>query len=286
MANPWFKCFPSRLLGALSGMTPTQGYVYVVALLRIYERGGPCPDSVAVFARRTGLRESVVSEALGFLFETGRLLKNDAGIHNPVALDVLSEQTEKADLLRSKAVKGAKARWEKTKRNQQNGHARGNAQAMPNDAESRRKKERESENPSSPSLDLESETPSSFGQLALTTGSVSSDEFETFWSAYPKKVAKIAAKRAFASARKRIKFGAMLSMLEVHKARWRDRGDAQYVPNPATWLNGNRWEDQLEGGSDGRAKTVVDAFDKILRRVEGCDGGALREDDLLRLPER
>ncbi len=42
---PWFRCMPGRLLGALAGLQPDEGLIYVAVLLRIYETGGPIADS-------------------------------------------------------------------------------------------------------------------------------------------------------------------------------------------------------------------------------------------------
>ncbi len=42
---PWFRCFPSALLGALAGLTADEGFVYVTVLLRIYETGGPVSET-------------------------------------------------------------------------------------------------------------------------------------------------------------------------------------------------------------------------------------------------
>lgn len=72
------------------------------------------------------------------------------------------------------------------------------------------------------------------------------DMFDEFWSAYPKKVGKDAAAKAFAK-RKPGKdlVTAMLQALALQKksAQWlRDGG--QYIPNPATWLNEGRWQDE------------------------------------------
>lgn len=64
---PWFKCYPSKLLGALGAMRPAEGYLYVVILLRIYESGGPIRDTVRILSRRTGLTERVVEGALSSL---------------------------------------------------------------------------------------------------------------------------------------------------------------------------------------------------------------------------
>jgi hypothetical protein len=73
------------------------------------------------------------------------------------------------------------------------------------------------------------------------------EKFEQFWSAYPKKVGKVVARRAF----KKINpseqlLQRMLSAIEQQKKSkdWqKERG--QYIPYPATWLNGERWNDEL-----------------------------------------
>lgn len=71
--------------------------------------------------------------------------------------------------------------------------------------------------------------------------------FERFWKAYPRKVNKPGAKRAFD------KLGVdeallqtMLTAIDKQKrtAQWQENG-GQYIPHPATWLNGHRWEDEV-----------------------------------------
>lgn len=68
--------------------------------------------------------------------------------------------------------------------------------------------------------------------------------FEKFWSAYPKKVGKKSAKKAFD--RVKIPVETLLTAIERQKcsAQW-SRDNGQYIPNPATWLNQGRWEDEL-----------------------------------------
>ena len=67
--------------------------------------------------------------------------------------------------------------------------------------------------------------------------------FDTFWSAYPKKTGKEAARKSFARAKADI--GTMLSALEVQKQseQW-TKNNGQFIPNPTTWLNQGRWEDE------------------------------------------
>ena len=73
--------------------------------------------------------------------------------------------------------------------------------------------------------------------------------FDEFWSAYPKHVAKQPARRAFDRLKpSRALLDKMLAALrwQIQSEQWTKDG-ARYVPNPATWLNARRWEDEPEG---------------------------------------
>jgi uncharacterized protein YdaU (DUF1376 family) len=74
------------------------------------------------------------------------------------------------------------------------------------------------------------------------------DGFEEFWELYPKKVGKAAAAKAWRKLKPDVgKQAVMLEALSVHVASesWRKDG-GQFVPNPATWINGARWEDEVQ----------------------------------------
>lgn len=68
--------------------------------------------------------------------------------------------------------------------------------------------------------------------------------FDRFWAAYPKKIGKGAAEKAFAKAPINGHLADVLTALErqKHSEQWR-RDGGQFIPNPATWLNQRRWED-------------------------------------------
>lgn len=73
-----------------------------------------------------------------------------------------------------------------------------------------------------------------------------SPEFDAFWSAYPNKVGKDAARKAFAKRKPDDQLLAeMLQALEVHKQSdgWTKDG-GRYIPHPTTWLNQGRWQDE------------------------------------------
>ena len=71
--------------------------------------------------------------------------------------------------------------------------------------------------------------------------------FERFWAAYPKKVAKAAALKAWKSlSPDEGLLETILDALERQKKsdQWR-RENGQFIPNPSTWINGKRWNDEL-----------------------------------------
>lgn len=71
------------------------------------------------------------------------------------------------------------------------------------------------------------------------------DLFEQFWQAYPKRSAKIAARKAFDRAIRLTTLETMLTALAWQKLQpqWLKDGGA-YIPLPTTWLNQGRWDDQ------------------------------------------
>ena len=73
--------------------------------------------------------------------------------------------------------------------------------------------------------------------------------FNQFWAAYPHKAAKQDAVKAFAKLNATPELlEIMLKAIEKQMAshQW---SDPQYIPHPATWLNGRRWEDEVVKGT-------------------------------------
>lgn len=72
-----------------------------------------------------------------------------------------------------------------------------------------------------------------------------SDDFERWWSVYPRKVAKKAAWKAWNAARDKPDADAMVAAVGRQKRSdaWKqDRG--KFIPHPSTWLNQGRWADE------------------------------------------
>ncbi len=82
----------------------------------------------------------------------------------------------------------------------------------------------------------------------LNTSSPDGDgTFEQFWQAYPRKVGKVDAKKAWIKAKLDGKLvETILLAIEAQKqgADWmREKGE--FIPHPATWINGGRWLDEV-----------------------------------------
>ena len=82
-----------------------------------------------------------------------------------------------------------------------------------------------------------------------TNISSSNDEgdyyFDQLWSLYPRKVGKGQARKAFKTASKKIDFYDLLPKL-MDYVNTLEGKDKQFMPHLATWLNGERWTDEVE----------------------------------------
>ena len=71
------------------------------------------------------------------------------------------------------------------------------------------------------------------------------DRFDDFWSVYPKKVKKQEAKKKWRSRNLGLKADSIIEDVENRKARDRRWLDG-FAPDPTTYINGSRWEDEIE----------------------------------------
>lgn len=99
--------------------------------------------------------------------------------------------------------------------------------------------------------EIEKEYESSPPVVPPAGGTVMPKGFAEFWQAYPKKVGKQAAQKSFARAIKTISLQTLLAAVERQKRslQW-SRDNGQYIPNPATWLNQGRWDDEETGTAE------------------------------------
>lgn len=70
-------------------------------------------------------------------------------------------------------------------------------------------------------------------------------EFEPFWLAYPRKVGKPLALKAWAKAICQTTPGVLLAGCESWAAHWLEAGtEPQFIPHPSTWLNRHQFNDE------------------------------------------
>lgn len=82
----------------------------------------------------------------------------------------------------------------------------------------------------------------------ITNTSSSKDDgvdyyFEQLWEEYPRKVNKAQAKKAFKTASKKINFYDLLPKYMSYVLTLKGK-ETQFIPHLATWLNGERWNDE------------------------------------------
>lgn len=92
-------------------------------------------------------------------------------------------------------------------------------------------------------------------------------DFETFWKAYPRRIGKGNARKAYAKALR------LASPAEIAEglARFNQaepwRGDIQFCPHPSTWLNQERWDDEYDTPASA-ADRMDDMLNQAIREAD------------------
>lgn len=91
-------------------------------------------------------------------------------------------------------------------------------------------------------------------------------EFEIFWNAYPTKVGKQPARKAFDKVK--VPVETLVAAIERQKcsSQWSKDG-GQYIPNPTTWLNQGRWTDELPEKHEPQQELDADVVSAIQRML-------------------
>lgn len=100
--------------------------------------------------------------------------------------------------------------------------------------------------------------------------------WDRFWEAYPRKTAKQAALRAWRKIR--VDDGLLALMLSaLERQRQSDqwaRDGGKFIPHPATWLNGRRWEDEVKAAppKPGEPGYTLTDLDKVIAGYRNAKG--------------
>lgn len=90
-------------------------------------------------------------------------------------------------------------------------------------------------------------------------GMTFTDDFVSFWKAYPKKTGKKAAWKSWKAAKDKPPLSEILEAIAKQRAtdQWQKDG-GQFIPNPSTWINQGRWADEIES----EPESPIDAWAK------------------------
>ena len=72
------------------------------------------------------------------------------------------------------------------------------------------------------------------------------ENFEKFWTEYPKKIAKKEAKKAFIKVCPIDETQLMIGLSKWKKSEQWTKDKGRFIPHPTTWLNQERWNDEVE----------------------------------------
>jgi hypothetical protein len=97
----------------------------------------------------------------------------------------------------------------------------------------------------------ESDPPSSSPSSSSSTSV--QEHFDIFWKEYPKKVGKKDAFKAWKRAKDMPPVNMIVAVVRKQKQseQWR-KDNGQFIPNPATWINQGRWDDELRAPRQGK----------------------------------
>ena len=92
------------------------------------------------------------------------------------------------------------------------------------------------------------------------------DVFERFWSVYPRRVGKGAARKSFDRAASKADPEAII----LAAGKIQTDGDLQFVPHPSTWLNQERWNDEHPSGPTGEthAKSASAGAERLIEAAK------------------
>lgn len=257
--QPWLKFYPSAWLGdpALRVVSSAARGFWMDCLCLMHEarpRGhlvlqNGVPLGSDSLARIVGMSAEEVSALMAELTEAGVLTVTRGGI-------VTSRRMIRDDALAKKGRKAVERRWSQLVENKKKS---GGPNRVPNRTPNTKSLEDRyidsdtgvSESDSCPKIPPNAATskpepvprPPPDPPPNPPERQKTAIEFEEWWRLAPRRVGRGTAEQAFRKARKTTSFEALIDGVR----RWAEHAatlDPQFVPYPATWLNGKRWLDE------------------------------------------
>lgn len=263
----WYRHNPRDFLDGVVGMSPDMIGAYIVCLNLIYARGGPIPFEPRWLSGCMGCSTRQATALVQRLIDAGKLTDIGGQLTNERAASELQDQAERSAKLAENGAKGGRKLGER--------FANQNETPAKNEADVAKTKTWPK--PGS-SIREEKRVDKKEIANAISSACVSDTGFDDFWKAYPKRVAKEGARKAWAAAVKR---GVSPEHIAAAARRYAEHppDEARFIPNPQTWLNGGRYDDeQMEtrngngmgrhngqsGGFGGRGPSRIEAIAAVV----------------------
>lgn len=223
-------------------LTPLEDIAYRRLLDLYYDLEGPIPNDIPAVSRRLRLGTPEVACALSEFFE----LRED-GYHNKRADAEIAKFQAFIEKQKNNGKQGGRPIRKVRKTHRFRLANPDESQKKPNHLPSTVYQEPKDmvERQTNPETFAQSEKPPQ-EILSVVQPMVPLDsDFAEFYSAYPRKVGRGQARRAYATARKKTNHQAIMAGLLAFRKNL--PSDAKFIPHPATWLNGERWGDDHRG---------------------------------------
>jgi uncharacterized protein YdaU (DUF1376 family) len=248
--DTWMPLYIADYLGDTMHLNGAQHGAYLLLLMHHW-RNGPLPDDEAQLSAIARFdagvwRKSIAPVVLKFFDKTADGL---------VQKRLMAEREFASELTDKRAIAGAAGaakRWGKDRKKvaggnggpNGNGYDKDNGKSIANAMANGIANASQLDGP----IPSPSQLPRKEDSSLRSLGDCASD-FDLWWSAYPRKVGKGHAAKAYAAALRKAPAAKLLSALQGYQFDSREK----YIPHPATWLNGERWLDEQ------------DTFDPVLR---------------------
>lgn len=212
---------------------------YITVCAMIYSQGGPIPDDARELARICNVTTAKWNRIRATLLDLVKLRLVDGHLTNTRCETELKRALKRTETAVEIGTTGGKnsgvSRRLRSQRSNDNNE-------LP-EADASRKREANQEprtnKPSPPNPQK---------------GAGVSADFDKWYQAYPRKIARADAEKAYRSALKKADAATLLAAVQAF-ARSMSEKDAKFIPYPASWLNGERWSDEgVAGSGDGRSR--------------------------------
>lgn len=94
------------------------------------------------------------------------------------------------------------------------------------------------------------EMPASLSLTVTKTNTIRGEAFEKFWAMYPKKMGRKPAEASWRKVKPEDYDKVMRALTRHRKSEQWTKNNGQFIPNATTWLNQERWDDEVVGSSE------------------------------------